>query len=244
MDDNAKDMEYELADIITERPHEFTVGRKQHRLYPVTLAKIYMLRRYIEGLSINPEHLRVSPYLEALRLVEEHAELCRDIIAIHATPNTYRDLYCRQNMVMRRNALSGIRKEDMATLMMIVLTADKTELLMDGLGINKEHERMRKALERKDKNDGNITYGGVTVFGSFIAPLKEMGYTDNEILFEKGYTFLRLMLADKVTTVYLTDEERENMSIEDGGTLIDGNNPESFEHLKEFVKGHGLTIND
>ena len=100
---------------------------------------------------------------------------------------------------------------------------------------------MAKVMEVKKKSGkGSMTFNGRTLFGSFIAPLKEMGYSDNEILFEKSYIFLRLMLADKVVDVFLTDEERENLSISDGGSMIDANNPANTEKIMSNIRKKGL----
>ena len=237
------DIEYELADVITAQPHEFTVGRKHYRLYPVTLAKTFILGAYMKALEINRENLYISPSLETLRVVYANKSVCCSILAIHTAPNTYRDLFCMKSRKDRANVFMRMSNEDLASLMMAVLTSDKTDLLMQELGISREQERMRKAMAVKKKN-GSLNFGAVTVFGTFIVPLKEMGYTDNEILYEKSYTFLRLMLADKLTSVLMSDDEMQNLHVEDGGTLIDGNNPESAGDLRKFAEKHGIEIKD
>ena len=234
---------YELADVLTEKPHEFTVGRKHYHLYPITLAKMFLLRGYIEGLSVNYTILSQNPLLEALRIVGQHREICCSIIAIHTTPNTYQDIYDRRAIAARRSAFMKIGDNDLATLMVLVLTADKTEHLMQVTGIAAEQERLKKVMSvKKAKDNNSLNFGGLTIFGTFIAPLKEIGYSDNEIIFEKGYTFLRLMLADKITTVMLTDKERENLFIRDGGTMIDGNDPASMKKVEDFTAEYGLKI--
>lgn len=239
-----KGIEYELADVLTAQPHEFTVGRKHYRLYPVTLAKMYLLKEYIAALGLDMVNIQVNPYLEALRVVEGKRRICCSILAIHTTPNTYRDLFCRQNIAERRNAFEKVNREDLASLLMIVLTSDTTAHLMEGLGLNEEHRRMKRASMAKKDTQGSLTFGGKTVFGSFIAPLKEMGYTDDEIIYERPYAFLRLLLADKITTMYLTGEELENLSVADGGKLIDGNSAESMAEVAKFAKQHGIEIKD
>ena len=242
---NEADNRYELADVITEKPHEFTIGRKHYRLYPITLAKMFLLRGYIEGLSVNYRILSANPLLEALRIVEQHRELCCSIIAIHTTPNTYKDIYDLRAIKVRRNAFMKFGNNDLATLMVLVLSADKTEHLLNITGIADEQARLKKVMSVKKKRDKNsLTFGGLTLFGTFIAPLKELGYTDNEIIFEKGYTFLRLLLADKITTVMLTDEDRENLYIGDGGTVIDGNEPGSFKKVRELMRKNGLKFKE
>ena len=243
MDDKKKQLEYELADIITEKPHEFTIGRKHYRLYPVTLAKLFLLRRYIDDLSIDQNILKVNPNLEAIRLVEKHKETCCGILAIHTAPNTYKDIHNRQNLAERRNAFAKVCNEDLATMMIVVLTSDKTEQVVILSGIEKERERLKAAMEaKKDGQKGSLHFGGITIFGSFIAPLLEMGLSINEILYERSYSFLRLILADKMAQVFLSEEELQNLAASAGGTMIDGNDPESFDKLKGSLKG--IKFND
>lgn len=245
MDDRKKEnIEYELADIITQKPHEIKVGRKLFRLYPVTLAKQFLLKRIMDGLSINTAILSVNPYLETLRLAETKRKACCHILAIHATPNTYKDLHNSKAITERRNVFSKMTIEDIALLLMCVFTSDKSDQILHELGLDKEHKRMAEVMEIKRQNGkNNLTFGGLTIFGSFIGQLKELGYSDDEIIYEKGFTFLRLMLADKITSVYLTDEELQNVSTKAGGTLLDANDPASFEKLKTLSL-RGVKFND
>lgn len=245
MDDRKKEnIGYELADIITQKPHEIKVGRKLFRLYPVTLAKQFLLKRIMDGLSMNTSVLRKNPYMEALRLAETNRKVCCHILAIHATPNTCKDLHNSKAITERRNVFSKMTIEDIATLLIYVLTSDKTERMLHELGLDKEQKRMSEVMDIKRQNGkNNLTFGGLTIFGSFIGQLKELGYSDNEIIYEKGFTFLRLMLADKITSVYLTDEELQNVSTTAGGTLLDANDPASFEKLKSLSL-RGVKFND
>lgn len=235
-------MDYALADTIIEKPHEFTIGRKQLRLYPVTLAKSLMLRRYIDALDIDTDLLLTNHYLEAMRLVRQKRDLCATILAIHTSPNNYRDLYDSRAMKTRRNILRKADPDDMAALLILVLT-DKTSDLMNHFGITDERERM-SAIAKNRKRTSILTFGGKTIFGSFIAPLHEMGYSDDEILYERGYGFLRMLLADKVTEVFLSEEEQESLPVSLGGNMVDGNDPASLARLKEKLAGRGVKFND
>ena len=237
-------IEYELADIITQKPHEFKVGRKLFRLYPVTLAKQFIQKRIIGRLGLNTSFIQ-NPYLEALRVAETNKKACCEIIALHATPNTYKDLHNSKAMTERRNVFEKMRTEDVATMLVNVLTTDYTKDIIEYFGIDKEQKRLAVIMEIKRKNSkNNLSFGGLTIFGTFIGQLKEMGYTDDEIIYEKGYAYLRLMLADKVTSVYLTDEELQDVPTDSGGTMIDGNSPEAFEKLRTALAGRGLKFND
>lgn len=238
------DIEYNLTDAIIERPQEFRVGRKGFKLYPVTLAKMYLLKRQVDELGVDTDVLKENVYLEALRLAKEKREVCSHILAYHTAPNSYRDLFDSRAVTIRKNIfIKETSDEELAALMIYVLTADKTDEFLRHLGLDAERERMNKVIEAKRKGDkGSLTFGGLSIFGTFIGQLKEMGYSDNEILYEKGYTYLRLMLADKITTIVLTDEERQSLYDSVGGSLIDAGNPESADKVKAVLAERGISV--
>lgn len=238
---NEKDLEYTLADIITAKPHEIRIGRKVLRFYPVTLAKTFVLRRWMDALDIDANILKTNPYIECLRLVETQHDIISEILAIHSAPNTRRDLHDSHSRSVRRNLLSSVKQEHLAGLLLTMLTQDQTEELTDYLGLRNEHERLMEALDVKRKDSkNNLNFGGKSIFGGFIGQLKEMGYTDDEILFEHGYSYLRLMLADRVTSVYLTDEELEDLPQSAGGTLLDGEADTDLNQLESLIKAGGV----
>ena len=232
-----KEIEYDLADVIIGRPHGLTVGRKHFYLYPITLAKMFLLKRQMESLAVNSEVLSVNPFLEAMRLVHTDKETCCQIIAYHTAPNTYKDLFDNRAITIRKNYFAKEMDDDaMASLLIMVLTADKTDKFIKELGLDKERERLNKVMEIKRKHDKNtISFNGVSIFGTFIGQLKEMGYTDDEILYEKGYSYLRLMLADKVVSLHLTDEERREIPTEYGGTFLDASNPDNAAKILQTM---------
>lgn len=242
-DEQRKELDYELADVVTEKPHDFKIGQKQLRLYPVTLAKRFMLGRYMEALGIDTAVVSMNPHLEAMRLVHGNREVCCTILAIHATPNTYKDLYYRNGIAERRNLFLGANDEDLATVLMLALTADKTGVLMEHFGIRKERSRASEVIAIK-RSRNSLSFGGKTIFGSFIAPLHELGYTDNEILYERSYAYLRMLLADKVTDIYLTDEELKKLPAELDSRVLDGNDPSAFGKLRDRLASRGVKFND
>lgn len=241
MEDEDKDRELDdaLSDIVCAQPHEFRVGKKTLRLYPVTLAKTFVLRRLMDNLSMDASLLKANPWMECLRLAETQREVVARILAVHTAPNTEKDLHDSRGMTIRKNVLSDVKTEHLAGLLMAVLTSDKTDQLMDHLGINAERERLHAALAVKDGGKNNLSFGSKSIFGTFIGQLKEMGYTDDEILFERGYSYLRLMLADKVTSLYLSDEELEKLPQEDGGMMLDGDDDGDMDVLANIIKQGG-----
>lgn len=239
-----ENLDYVLDDVIMGKPHDFRVGRKQFYIYPCTFAKKILLKRFLQELAIDNSLLSRNTYAEALRLVNEHRGLCCNIIAIYCTPNTYKDFTCRKALAEKRNVLAGVNSKDLASLLLTILTSDHTAELMDYLGISKEQERMRNVLSAKEDNRSSVHFGGLSVFGSFIAPLKEMGYSDEEILYERGYTFLRLLLADKPNSVYLTDEELSRLpalAVTQDSSL-NASDPKNTEKIIASLSNRGVKI--
>lgn len=232
-----KDIEYDLADVIIGMPHDFFIGEDRFRLYPMTLAKMFLLKRHFDELDFSEENVRLNPYMEAVRLAEEHTEVCCRIIAVFTAPNTYKDLYDYEAIESRFVRFKeNMSFEDIATLMVHALTWDKTEALYEYTGLNKEAVRRYKVMEVKKDDKNNISFGGLSLFGTFIGQLKEMGYSDNEILYERGYCYLKMMIADKITSVYLSDDELKKLPEEAGGTMIDANDPQAMNKLKGKLK--------
>ena len=239
-------IEYDLADVIIGRPHAFTVGSKRFCLYPVTLAKTYLLKRQMDSLGVNETQLIINPIMETLRLVEANRETCCRILAYHTAPNTKKDLFDNRAITIRKNFFEKeMDDEDLASLMFMVLYADKTEQYIKHLGIDKEREKLNMALKVKNKSEENMmSFCGCSIFGTFIGQLKELGYSDDEILFEKGYSYLRLMLADKVVTIHLSKEERAELPEWAGGSYIDASDPSNADKILEKMKKRGVATVD
>ena len=232
-----EDLESFFVDAVTERPQAVVIGKSTLHLYPVTLAKTLLLKRHLDALGPDLRRMAEDPYAECLRLAGQETDTVAGILAIHTAPNTREALHDQDGRRRRQDLLADVKREHLAGLLVTVLTSDKTEALMDHFGMTKERERLREAMRVKEKQGKNsLTFGGRTLLGNFIGPLKEMGYRDEEILYERGYSYLRLMLADKLTSVYMTDEEQESLPQEYGGTLLDGNDPGALDELEARIK--------
>ena len=238
-----KQIEIDLADAIIERVYPFTCGRKQFFIYPVTLGKMYLLQRLVEDLGINPDNLHINTNLEMLRLVNEKREKVCTIIAYH-TCKTKEQIHSPKIIKERSNILNKeATDDDLASLLIILLARDKTSLFMKHLGIDKETERLRKVCEYKDKSSKNtLTFGGKSIYGSFIVPLLELGLSYDEIVWERSYTNLRLLLSDKVNSMYLTDDELNKIptNLLDSKTGLDANDPKSAGKILAIFATKGI----
>lgn len=231
----------DLADVITGRPHEFFVGAEKFRLWPVTLAKTLLLRPYMKALGIA-EHLKTqNPYVAALGLVARERAHCCMVLSIHTMENT-RAAFMDTDLREQRSKLFAERigDDDLAKLLQLAMMSDKTVYLETELGVTKELGRLKEALAVKKRNN-SLTFCGKTPFGRFIVPLKEMGFSVDEILFECGCSFLSLALSDKQVDLYMTDEELLSLS-GSTGALIDGEAADADEKLRAYAISKGLSF--
>lgn len=245
-DARASQASRDLSDVILDMPRPFRAKGRLLSLYPLTLAKALMLEAPLAELGIDGDLLLGNPLMEAVRLVGTSREACTAVLAIYTCPNTRRDLQDWKGMETRKKQLSRLSDTDMATLLVTALTSDKTDSLMQGLGLEEERQRMARVAKAKENDeDGSqsMVFGGLTLLGTFIGRLKEMGYDDDEIIFRRSYSYLRLMLADKVSTIYLTKEERDSLGVADGGKVIDGSDPQSVSQLEEWLAKRGMKMN-
>lgn len=232
---------YDLADVITGRPHDFRVGKRRFGIYPVTLGKALILRPYMEAVGMEPL-TGSSPYASAIMLAKEKRKQCAAILAIHTARNTREGLLCQREVQQRTDFFAReLGDEDLASLLFAVLTNDKTPQIIRHLGLDKEQDRLSEAIRAKGESRNCLNFGGRGVFGSFIAPLKEMGFTIDEIIFECGYGFLRLMLMDRRSSVYLSDEELQGLC-GSAGALIDGDGADADSQLGAFFASKGLNV--
>lgn len=232
--------DYDLADIITGKPHDFRVGDRRFRIYPVTLGKMLILRPYMDAVSVE-SLMGANPYTSALKFVREKKELCATILAIHTARNR-RDCVLGLSGIQWRTDFFAreINDEDLASLLVVILTGDRTQQMIERLGLDKERGRLEEALKvKQDRN--TLSFGAKSIFGSFIAPLKEMGFSTDEIIFECGYSFLRLMLMDKQVSLYMSDEEIQQMG-GSAGALIDGDGADADNQLKAFFSSKGVSV--
>ena len=232
--DERKLIEMDLSDTIIGRYHGFSVGSRHFYLYPVTLGKMYLLGRLIEDLHVNYDIVKANPYVEMLRLSVEHKEVCCQILTYH-TIHTMTKIFDNEFVQNRTKwFVENIDNEALAKILKMVMT-DKTDTFMKHLGIDREQARMKRVMSvKQDKN--SITFGGLSIFGSLIdSACERYGWTKEYVVWGIDYASLTLMLADKITSTYLTDEERKRLpaSVLNKSKVINMDDPKNRDMVKQ-----------
>lgn len=225
-------IEMNIADTLMERPYGFQIGKQQFYLYPITLGKTYLVSRLVGNLGMNSDIIKNNPYMEALRLCQCKKEIVCRLLSYH-TINKKDDLF--NNFIINKRSRffeKNLSNEEMAQLFVMVLTNDNVDTFIKHLGIDRERKELARISKIKEKKGNSITFGGKSVFGSLILPACEkLNMTPQQIVWDISYSFLRMLMADAITSVYLTDEEKKETRISDGRTFINADDPESVAKI-------------
>ncbi len=222
-----------ITNILTDMPIGFTVGNKHFCLYPPTLGKIYLTSQTINLLQIDTELLRLNPILETMRIAKDKKDIVCRLIAYH-TLKTQKELTNSRIVDERTSMLTkSLDNEDAATLLLSILKENNSiEDTIHLLGLDREAERMARVNQAKD-NKGSFVFGGKTVWGTLIdAACERYGWTFDYTVWGISYSNLSLMLKDKITSIYLSDEERKKAHIPAANEKVfDGNNREDIMRM-------------
>lgn len=221
-----KNIEMDIADTIIDRPIGFSVGRRHFYLYPMTLGKHYLTQRIIESLEIDMKSLQTNPFAEALRLASVKRPECVKLIT-YFSMKTKQELLCQRSVTIRQNLIEKeMDTKDIATLLVICLTSDKTDSIAKHFKIDQEVERMKRVAAAKN-NTNTYQFGGVSVYGSIIdSACERYGWSYDYVVWEISYTNLQLMLKDSAKSIYLTDEEAKRCPVAQE-PAVDGNDMET-----------------
>lgn len=223
-----KDLGNTIVNVLADMPVYFTIGNKRFCIYPPTLGKMYLISQLSESLGISKENLTINPFLEIMRVVKEKRKECCKLLAYHLL-NKREDLFDIELIEQISAKLDRISDdEDITTLLVVVLKNNDIEDIIKGTGIDKEQERISKVSEAKDSKNQYI-FGGKTVWGTMIdTACERYGWSFDYVVWGISYNNLTLMLKDKITSIYLSDEEAKRCRIpQKSGDYIDGNNREA-----------------
>lgn len=227
-------LEMNIADTIIERPIGFNIGSQQFYLYPPTLGMTYHLAGLFKSLGADARLVSTNPYLEAIRLCTEKKEVvCR--ILSNFTFNRKEDVFDSVKIEARTKEFSELEVEELATMFTIVLSGDNTEEFIKFFGIDKERlERNRIAAVKKDNN--SITFGGNSTYGTLIDfACQRYGWTMDYVVWGISYANLKMLMADAITTIYLSEDERKLLG-KVAGEVINADDPRNRELVMEMIR--------
>lgn len=223
-----------VTEILLGRPQPFSFGKREFMIYPETLGSSAIISCYLEDLDIDSDILAVNPSMEALRQSRLHKETVCKIIAVA----TCRGDECLQSAIIRERInifSSELSDENLAELLMLTLNRSKWPRLTALLGLNEERNELFRIAELRSRTSGMKQYGGRSLFGTLLDNVcSRYGWSDRYVIWGISLDRLRMMLADSVNSVYLTEEERKKLNIFSSDEFIDGDTAD-IETLRELT---------
>lgn len=215
-----------LADAVMDRPREFFIGPRRFCLWSPSLGQSMLIQRHLTALRIDEAVVKANPSLEALRLaMQSRDEVCR-LVAVH-TFRRYSDL-CRSKCIEKRARFfaKNLSDEEIAQLLMVIFSEPRLDEFLRLSGIADEQRKQSKISKVKNEGGHTLSLGGKTIFGTLIAPACEkLHLTPFQATWGISLINLQLLLADAVTSVYLSDEERKKCKITDNKNFINADDP-------------------
>lgn len=224
------------TDILLERRHEFSVHGKHYTLYPPSLGITMMLKGGLETVGLDFGVFAASPVVAVMSCVDAHPLDCCRLIALGTCRNRDEAMSSQDVDRTAKHLHKWLNREEVASLMLIVISANKVAEFLESSGIGKETERLRKVSTYK-KND-TPTFGGKTIFGQLVDPACERyGWTYEYAVWGISYAALTAMMADKVTSVILTEEEKKKIPkhLLENEAPIKGDDPRNWQMMQQIM---------
>lgn len=240
-----QNMNEEIMEAVMERPYGFSVRKrimlrivsirpnKRFYLYPVTLGMSILLSRLMQELEINAKLFAVNPSFEALRVVHAHKDIACLIIA-YSTAKCKHEAFDAREMQKRKSFfIKHLDNEEIAQLLLIIYQYDKTALFVKHLGLDREQKDQAKISKAKNKNGNTVTFGGRSLYGSLIgAACEKYGWTLDYVVWGISLVNLRMMLADSINSIYLSDEEKKAARLTAGQEIVNMDDPSNWAKIK------------
>lgn len=229
-----KQTEINVADAIIEKAIRFNIGKQKYSLYPPTLGKTQILKNLYLGLDVNAQLLSLNPLAEAIRISKENPDVVCQIIA-YSTFNDKNSIMNTEKVFQRaKTFLEHLTTEDLATLLSLILSNDKTDEFIKYFKIDADKE-LRERISRIKGESNSLTFGGKSIYGLLIDfACQRYGWTMDYILWGISYVNLNMLFADAITTVYLTDEERKQLGM-GFGQSINADDPANRDLIRELI---------
>jgi len=215
-----KYVDMDLIDAVLEKPIGFSIGRRHLNLYQPSLGAKLLISRALEALQVDNSIFQTNPFTEALRLCSTKKEEVANLIALKTLRS--KDDFFNPVLIKSRAGLISkeLDTEDLARLFCVAITDNDVERFLEHIGLNDDKEKRMKVIKSKSRKNTMI-FGGKSIYGVLIdEACQKFGWTLDYVVWGISYTNLKMMLADVISDVYLTDEELKNLNKGDSSGAI------------------------
>ena len=221
----------DISDAIIERPVSFRYKGGRFNLYPLSLGKMQLCSRIIESVGIGNIAGGTDIYITCLSAAINERDKCIRLLSYVTLPGS--ECLEETKVLKRMKKFSRIKSTDLASVIVLLLSMDKTKSIMQEFGIDKEEERLAKVVKAKNDNKDNwsFSFGGKSIWGTIIdAACERYGWTYQYVLWGISFSALQLMMSDHVKTVIMSKDERKSSGVHDDGMVIRADNKEALRN--------------
>lgn len=221
----------DISDSLIERPIGFSIKGKHFSVYHQTLGKVQLVSRLLEVIGFGQGNTP-DIYSFCNTVVKEKRDECLRLIAYSTLPG--KDCLDEAKVKKQLSSLKPLDDEDIAVLLITILTMDKSDAIMKHFGMDAESDRLSRVLKAKGASKGSIDFGGKSIWGTMIdSACERYGWPLDYVLWGISYSNLKLLLADHIKTIFLTEEERKKANISTDGIVI---RADEGKELDQFIK--------
>ena len=223
----------DISDTLIERPVSFCYKRRRYSIYPLSLGKLQLCSRLIETLGFDKIRRDGELYSLALKSSQKRRNECLRLVSYVTLPGA--DCLDETLVRGRMRELRRIRPNDLASILVLFLTMDRSDGIMREFGIDRESKRLSEVLKVKEESKGgSVSFGGKSIWGTLVdSACERYGWTYQYTVWGISYCNLQLLLTDHIKTVLLTEEERKKCHISADNTVIKVSDTSS---LNDFIK--------
>ncbi|MBD5319358.1 MAG: hypothetical protein HDS07_00430 [Bacteroides sp.] len=224
-----------LADAVMDRPREFFIDGRRFCLWSPSLGMTMMLSRHFEELGIDETVLRGNPSMEALRLASTETDKVCNILSILSF-RTFRNLSNSTKISRRADFFKQhLDAKDLSQLLLLILSEPKVESFISLSGIEDERTTQSKIAQIKKDKSNTLSFGGLTIYGSLISPaMSSLHMSFHDVVWGISLVNLRMLLADAMSSVFLSDEEAKALGSGGDKKEIFGMSESDFEALRQM----------
>lgn len=202
-----------LADAVLDLPREFSINDKRYRLYAPSLGMSILIDRHMRELQLDNETFEKNPTYETLRLCSQYKEKMCAILAIF-TIRDYRKISDTLFRQRREEELMALSAKELAKIFLFILQDVRIETLLDFYGLKQEQQKQSQIARYKNKKGNTISFGGKTIYGTLIdIACSRYGWSKRYVVWGIDLLSLRMLLADTINSVFLSDEEKKELRI-------------------------------
>lgn len=220
-----------VTETLLDTPRRFELDGVEYAIWPETLGKSLMVRRIVDGIGFKA--LANDTARSVVEAVKRERGRCAELVAV-CTLKTRDELTAADIISERAGIFAATDDGTLAELVTACLMSNAEATIRDvakATGIERDRERMQRVTSAKESR-GMYTFGGRTIYGGLIdMACERYGWTLDYVVWGISLANLRLMLADQLNSIYLTDAEMRRCHISNDRDVINADDPANNERI-------------